>query len=149
MERVHAYALARIGQGYSSRDAAFHSVYQYGRDLFQVARTGYPEGLLEFIPPMSQEQRLARAKLGILAQFELHTVLSPEWISNLNGQTWNDVKGQVAADVADFENGSSYETMQGFPNEYDICFMGRVYGLHTEASVDPIGRISFVLVEID
>lgn len=144
--RVHTFATTEVGREYSSRDAAFDSVYQYGRGLFFTARTAYPEGALELIPAKTQAEKLARGKQGILAYFENVLVPSDEWYYNLNGQTWNDVKSQVTADVAAFETTSAYEV---YPEPNATIFVGRVYGLYTETTVDDVGKVVRVLIEID
>lgn len=144
--RVHAFATTEIGRGYSSRDAAFDAVYQHGRGLFFTARTAYPEGVLSFVEAKTTAEKLARGKEGILAYWQHEFVHTPEWIDVFSGKSWNDVKSQVGADVSNFENTSAYEVYQ---QTHQTIFVGSVYGLYTETTVDDVGKVVRVYVEID
>lgn len=145
-ERVHVFAATEVGRGYSSRDAAFDSVYQYGRGLFATARTAYPEGALTLVEAKTTPEKLARGKDGILAYWENEFVHSETWIDVFEGRTWNDVKSQVGADVSAFESSDAYEV---YTETHATIFVGRVYGLYTETTVDDLGKIVRVYVEID
>ena len=148
VSRVQAFSALEIGRDYSSRDAAFDSVYQYGRGLFFTAKTAYPEGVLEFVPPLTTAQKLTRGKEGILAYWQTEFVHTDTWIDVFNGKTWNDVKSQVGADVSNFENGGGYEVYP-YPSEHHTIFVGSTYQLYTETTVDDAGKVVRVLVEID
>lgn len=96
--------------------------------------------------PLSLDAKLAQAKQGILHYWQFEFARSAEWQSTFPGKSWSDVKAQVAADVAAFEHDPSYGV---YENGDTTTFVGRVWGLYTEADVDPFGTVTRVYVEID
>ena len=96
--------------------------------------------------PLSLDAKLAAAKQGILQYWQNDFVRSLEWQSTFAGKSWDDVKAQVASDVAAFEHDESYGV---YETEKKTTFIGRVWGLYTEADVDPFGTVTRVYVEID
>ena len=143
--RVATFAQTEIGRSYSSRDAAFFSVYTYGRGLLQAALTAYPEGVLDFVEPMSTGKKVARAKAGILAYWEDVFVHTPSWQFTFE-KTWAEVESQVSFDVA---NMTSHEAYGAYPVENATTFVTVIYGLYTEVTVDDVGKVTNVYVEID
>lgn len=149
-ERVSAFATAEVGRDYSSRDAAFFSVWTYGRGQLDAAKTAYPEGILQFTQKLSDESKLERGKKGLLRYWEEEFVYTEQWLDVFEGRTWAQVGTQVTAEIENFENNGEYfEIIQGYPNEYATAFTGRIYGLHNEFGVDHVGKVVIVYVEID
>jgi hypothetical protein len=122
-----------IGRYYYALDAASH---------LSLTRAGTTAEL----EPLTDARRLARAKTGILAYIENDFVNTPEFISTFDGITWAQIAARVRADVAAFETSEAYEV---FVSPTNTIFAGRVNGLHTEATVDTLGKVTNVYVEID
>ncbi len=144
-QRIDAYAPSEVGRAYSSSFAARDAFVSYARGLQLAAKTDYPAGALSFVPSKTVAQKLARAKLGILAYWQDELVKSAAWQETF-GKTWNQVKTAVEADVANFQNTGGYGA---HPIAHGTVFTGRVYGLYTEATVDDLGKVTQVFVEID
>jgi hypothetical protein len=146
---VSAYSLLEIGRTYSSADAAHEDFSGYARGLKTTAKTDYPAGLLHYVPHATQAQQLARAKIAMVHYFQYTLVNSPEWISNISGIPWSQVAAQVTAEAADFEHQSEYEAIPQYQGIDQTIFVGSLYQLHTEVTVDPIGKCTNILIEID
>ncbi len=144
--RLAAFTNGEAGRTYSSRDAALASTLAYVANLKLAAKSDYPAGALTIVAPLTQAEGLARAKTALLHYWQHEFVGSPEWNATFDNRTWDDVKGQVGADIAAYETGGGYQVME---TEAGLIFLGSVYSLYNEATVDPLGKVPHVLVEID
>lgn len=146
--KLEAAARSLVGTRYASEAAAREVILEAGRTLQAEALANYPRGLLGFVTPKTHAEKLALAKAAIAYHFEHSLVHTDTWRLSINGSPdWDAVKERVMADLAAFETGPGYGEMAAGP--YATVFYSRVYGLHSEATIDDVGKMTFVLIEID
>ena len=142
---IDAYAGIATGRTYSSRPAAQAAFFQFAMGLESTVTNDYPDGALSVVPELTEAQALVRAKIAMLYGFEHTEVNQPDFQANV-GRTWADVKDQVKADVTNFDTTTNYQV---FRDGHVRIFAGTVYGLHTEATVDDLGKVTHLLFEVD
>ena len=96
--------------------------------------------------PKSRAAKLSRAKAGLLAYFRDTFTSSEEWRRTFEGRTWALVQARVTQDIAAFERSPGFAESLA-PN--GTMFQGSVYGLYAETTVDDIGKVTRVYIEID
>ena len=142
---IDAFAVLAVGGVYPSRAAAENAFLQFAISLERTVSSDYPDGVLSVVPELDEAAALARAKVAILHYFETVEVAQPDFQSNI-GRTWADVEVPVKNDVGNFENGASYSVVR---QGHRRIFIGKVYGLHTEATVDDVGKVTPIVIEVD
>lgn len=91
--------------------------------------------------------RLATARAAIISEFKNKFVSSAEFQSTFGPKTWSDVKADVTNGAASFGATADSEVF----NDADgsTTFSGRIYGLYTEARINPQGQADKIYFEID
>lgn len=146
--KVLRAANALVGTRYADEAEARAAVMAAGRALQAEALADYPRGLLGFVVPRTRAQKLALAKEGIAHYFEFVLVYTQAWRSAILGSpTWDQVRARVLGDLATFE--ARREFGEGQVGPHATTFYSSVYGLYSEATIDDVGKLTFVLVEID
>lgn len=143
--RIDTFAEISAGRGWSSRSAAQDAFTGFARGLESTVIANYPEGALTLLPPITEAAALARAKLAILHYFQFTEVNQADFQSNI-GRTWDEIAAQVRTDTTNFESKTNYYVDT---SEERRVFVGEVYGLHTEVTVDYVGKVTNVLIEVD
>ena len=98
-------------------------------------------------PPMLVASKgIASVREALLAHFRDVFVPSSAFKENFGNRSWSDIQEEVLADIARFGLDAAGEIRRE-PNG-SATYTGRVWGLHTEVSVEP-GAQPAVYVEID
>ena len=134
------------GRGFSSAEVAHSLLWQHVQDTRRAALADYPRGLLTLVAPKSRAAKLSRAKAGLLAYFRDTFTSSEEWRRTFEGRTWAHVQARVTQDIAAFERAPGFAES---PAPNGTMFQGSVYGLYAETTVDDIGKVTRVYIEID
>ena len=89
---------------------------------------------------------ISSVREALIAYFRDVFVPSSEFQATFGGRSWDDVREEVLADVAQFGLDADGEIVRDANGQ--TTYIGRVWGLHTEVTVQP-GDEPSVFVEID
>jgi hypothetical protein len=89
---------------------------------------------------------IASVRDALVAYFRDVFVPSSEFKATFGGRSWGDIREEVLADIARFGLDADGEIVREANGS--ATYIGRVWGLHTEVSVQP-GDEPSVFVEID
>lgn len=144
--RIDGFSSVEVGRTYSSLDAARKGFHDYAHGLTVAAITDYPTGALTFTGPAADDVRLSRAKQAIVYYWMTVEVYDPSWQANV-GLGWDAVKDDVKNGAAAFETTVNWGV---WPQDGGaVIFSGTVDQLPVEVTVDPIGKVTKVSIELD
>jgi hypothetical protein len=96
---------------------------------------------------LSRDQMLQKAREAIVSSFEKDFVPTPEFQDTFEGQQWPELKDRIQADAKSFGTDPNY---QDAPEaDGGVTFVGQIYGLYTEVTVHPDGKVDRPYFEID
>ena len=97
-------------------------------------------------PLLVASKGISSVREALIAYFRDVFVPSSEFQATFGGRSWDDVREEVLADVAQFGLDADGEIVRDANGQ--TTYIGRVWGLHTEVTVQP-GDEPSVFVEID